>query len=101
MQWSEVTWSQPGEKDEARKAPGRQEDQTTSVAMNILKTSEGSENGTQEGATQRKSPSEEPDTRLEEDDLHTRVVDLGACWSHRSGTAPDSCCSKVMASTEV
>lgn len=57
--------------------------------MNILKTSEGSENGTQEGATQEKSPSEEPDTRLEEDDLHTRVVDLGACWSHRSRTAPD------------
>lgn len=51
MHWLEVMWSQPGGKDEARKAPGRQEDQTTSVAMSILKTSEGSENCTQEGAT--------------------------------------------------
>lgn len=104
MHWLEVMWSQPGGKDEARKAPGRQEDQTTSIAMNILKTSEGSENCTQEGAyrvkTRGKSPSEEPDTRLEEDDLHTRVVDLGACWSHQSGTAPDLCFTKVMVSKE-
>lgn len=46
------------------------------------------------------SSSEEPHTRLEEDDLHTRVVDLGACWSHRSGAALDLCITKVMVSTE-